>query len=227
MPFQPTRIVVHCSATREGAHYDWRDIDRWHRARGWDGIGYHAVVLLDGTVEPGRPETRAGAHVAGHNHDSLGICYIGGVGADGVTPKDTRTGAQRRALEVHIRGWMDRYGIPAHRVVGHRELDAKKACPCFDVGALRHVLGAGTRPVKPSGLLVDMPTLRPPYPPSVAAALLAYLGLSSAGAVTNFQARHGLTVDGIVGPQTWRAIIDAHTPRTEGPLDAPISPDED
>lgn len=138
----PTRIVVHCAATPEGGHYNAADIDRWHRARGWNGIGYHAVVLLDGTLEPGRPETQPGAHVVGHNHDSLAVCYIGGVATDAKTPKDTRTDAQRLALLDVVSRWCQRYGIPPLRVFGHRELDPRKACPSFEMDPFRGELAA-------------------------------------------------------------------------------------
>jgi N-acetylmuramoyl-L-alanine amidase len=137
------RIIVHCAATPEGGHYTAADIDRWHRARGWRSIGYHAVVLLDGTIEPGRPIEQPGAHAVGHNHDTLAICYIGGVAADGRTPKDTRTERQRAALLQQIRAWMVEHHIPVGRVLGHRELDPRKACPSFDPATLRaELLGA-------------------------------------------------------------------------------------
>lgn len=122
-------IIVHCSATREGADFAAADIDRWHRARGWKSIGYHYVVRLDGRVETGRSESAAGAHCAGHNSRSIGVCYIGGVKDDGVTPADTRTSAQRMALTALLRDLRRRY--PGARIHGHRDF-AAKACPSFD-----------------------------------------------------------------------------------------------
>lgn len=47
-------IIIHCSATRAGQDFTAADIDRWHRARGFRSIGYHFVIRLDGTIEPGR-----------------------------------------------------------------------------------------------------------------------------------------------------------------------------
>lgn len=91
-------IVVHCTATPEGRDVTVADIDRMHRARGWKKIGYHYVVYRDGSVHEGRPVAEVGAHVYGHNANSIGVVYVGGVSADGKTPKDTRTPAQRRAL---------------------------------------------------------------------------------------------------------------------------------
>lgn len=71
-------IIVHCAATAEGKNFKAADIDRWHKQRGWDGIGYHHVVDLDGTIEPGRPESKQGAHCLGHNANSIGVVYVGG-----------------------------------------------------------------------------------------------------------------------------------------------------
>lgn len=123
-------IIIHCSATPEGRDYTVADIDRWHKARGWRGIGYHYVIYRDGSVHAGRPVEQIGAHCTGHNANSIGICYIGGVAADGKTPKDTRTPAQRIALRELVEELRAKY--PGATVHGHREF-ASKACPSFDV----------------------------------------------------------------------------------------------
>ena len=59
-------IVVHCSAVRPGQQSSAKDIDNWHKDKGWNGIGYHYVVRRDGTVETGRHLSVVGAHVVGH-----------------------------------------------------------------------------------------------------------------------------------------------------------------
>ena len=41
-------IIIHCSATKVGQDFTAADIDRWHRERGFNGLGYHYVVCLDG-----------------------------------------------------------------------------------------------------------------------------------------------------------------------------------
>lgn len=124
-----SEIIVHCSATAEGKDFGAADIDRWHKAQGWDCIGYHYVVKLDGTVQEGRPLERMGAHCKGHNANSIGVCYIGGLTEDGKTPKDTRTAAQKAALISLIRRLKSNY--PGAKVYGHRDF-ARKACPCFE-----------------------------------------------------------------------------------------------
>lgn len=121
-------IIVHCSATPEGRDVSVADIDRWHRERGFDGIGYHYVVYIDGSVHEGRPLNKVGAHCKGHNAHSIGICYIGGVDLNG-KPKDTRTLAQKDALVNLLMRLKRRF--PKAVIRGHRDF-AAKACPSFD-----------------------------------------------------------------------------------------------
>ena len=123
-------IIIHCSAVQPGQRSSALDIDRWHRALGWKSIGYHFVVRRDGTIETGRSIEEVGAHCAGHNRYSVGVCYEGGLDADG-RPADTRTPQQVKAL----RELMERlHGeFPKAVIVGHHDLNPKKECPCYDV----------------------------------------------------------------------------------------------
>ena len=132
------RIIVHCSDSLWG---DAAEIDRWHRGRGWKGIGYHFVILncyptydryslrnparmFDGTVERGRPLGETGAHCRGHNTDSIGICLIG---------KETFTSRQVEALLHLVTVLRGVYGdIP---VEPHSKY-SKKTCPNLDLGFL-------------------------------------------------------------------------------------------
>lgn len=125
-----TEIIIHCSATPEGRDYTVADIDRWHKAKGWKGIGYHFVIYRDGSVHVGRSKSQVGAHCVGHNSISIGICYIGGLSSDGKTPKDTRTKEQRDSLRALIEQLREEFpGVALH---GHNEF-AAKSCPCFKV----------------------------------------------------------------------------------------------
>jgi N-acetylmuramoyl-L-alanine amidase len=137
-------IVIHCSATPEGRVITAKDIEAMHKARGFATIGYHRFIRLDGTVEQGRPDIVPGAHASGHNADTLGICYAGGLDKAG-KPKDTRTQAQIAALKGEIIRYRKMY--PGLKwVKGHRDLSPDKnkngkidkwewlkSCPCFDV----------------------------------------------------------------------------------------------
>lgn len=143
-------LVIHCSATRAGQDIRAADIDKWHKERGFAGIGYNFVIDLDGTVEVGRPLNRDGAHcnTAGtsgvaYNKHSIGICYVGGLDAFG-NPADTRTPEQKKALADLVYRLINEY--PIVEVIGHRDAspdknkDGKitpnewiKQCPCFSV----------------------------------------------------------------------------------------------
>lgn len=136
------KIVVHCSATREGCDINAKDIDRWHKKRGFSQIGYHFVITLNGEVQEGRDLRLKGAHVKGHNHDSIGICYVGGLDFNGKA-RDTRTTAQRVSLSNLITNLSKRFNCP--EILGHRDLSPDldgdgvvekhewlKECPCFN-----------------------------------------------------------------------------------------------
>lgn len=135
-------IVLHCSATKEGQKVTVPEIDTWHKTRGFRKIGYHYVIYLDGTIHAGRDIAEVGAHVSGHNADSIGICYVGGLDAAG-KPKDTRTPEQKAAMLYLLQQLREKF--PAAKICGHRDFSPDKngngtiepteyikACPCFD-----------------------------------------------------------------------------------------------
>ena len=124
-------LVVHCSATPEGRNHTAKDIDLWHRQRGFDGIGYNYIIRLDGTVEEGRDVNKIPSHVKGYNKESIGICYIGGIDKNTLQPQDTRTPAQKEALKKLLIELKKMY--PQAEILGHRDFpNVAKACPCFN-----------------------------------------------------------------------------------------------
>ncbi|AZY93927.1 lysozyme [Paracoccus sp. Arc7-R13] len=133
MPHFPIKyIVLHYSATYPDQDYGVADIRKMHLARGFNDVGYHYVIRRSGAVEKGRVDTTVGAHVAGHNTGSLGICCIGGI--EGTTGPnvgvDNRTQAQKAATVKLVRELLAKH--PSAQVVGHRDLGATQ-CPGFDV----------------------------------------------------------------------------------------------
>ena len=127
---QINKIIVHCSATREGENYTVDTIRSWHvDGRGWSDIGYHFYIDLYGEIHKGRDISRIGAHTKGLNRNSIGVCYCGGVEEDGKTPKDTRYDCQKEALLAVLRTLKAMY--PEAEIHGHRDF-ANKACPSFD-----------------------------------------------------------------------------------------------
>lgn len=122
------QIIIHCADTPEGRDVRAAEIKRWHLGNGWSDIGYHYVVDLDGTIEAGRDVEIVGAHTAGHNATSIGVCYVGGADKN-MKPKDTRTEAQKASLLLLVRYLKSKY--PGAQVYGHRDF-SDKACPSFD-----------------------------------------------------------------------------------------------
>lgn len=141
-------IAVHCSATPPDLDIGVDKIREWHKANGWADVGYHYVVRRDGVIEHGRALEYQGAHAQGHNHESIGVCLIGGVrrdpdadgkdDADGprwdLNPDANFTAAQYASLETLLNLLLPRY--PGAVVRGHRDFPGvTKACPSFDVQA--------------------------------------------------------------------------------------------
>lgn len=130
---QINEIIIHCTATPEGRDVTVEQIREWHvKGNGWSDVGYHYIIDLDGKVHPGRPIQQPGAHCKGHNAKSIGIVYVGGLAADGKTPKDTRTPAQRIALRQLIAQLQEQFPESWGNIHGHNEY-AAKACPSFNV----------------------------------------------------------------------------------------------
>ncbi|MGL5682640.1 MAG: N-acetylmuramoyl-L-alanine amidase [Marinifilaceae bacterium] len=137
------RLVIHCTATKEGRAVTPDELRRWHtepkpKGNGWKQVGYTDMILLNGevvrlvdnnedtTVDPW--EVTNGAK--GYNSTSRHIVYVGGLAPDGKTPKDTRTSQQREAMELYVKDFHNRF--PDVEICGHCDLSSK-ACPSFNV----------------------------------------------------------------------------------------------
>lgn len=145
-------LVIHCTATPEGREVTSADIRRMHTApvseggRGWKQVGYTDIIHLDGKVER-LVANNEDANVdpweitngaTGYNSVSRHVVYSGGMTKDMKAPKDTRTPAQRKAMEEYVRDFHRRF--PTVKIIGHNEV-AAKACPSFDVQAWLREIG--------------------------------------------------------------------------------------
>lgn len=130
-----TKIVVHCAYTFHDMNVDADWIHDIHvNQNGWKSIGYHHVIKRNGDVEDGRTHEQSGAHVRGHNHDSIGVCLIGGkgkAGRDSHSHASNFTHAQYESLRNLILILLSEY--PEADIYGHCDLDSSKTCPSFDV----------------------------------------------------------------------------------------------
>jgi N-acetylmuramoyl-L-alanine amidase len=134
---------VHCSATPPSMDIGVKEIDQWHRAKGWKSCGYHNIIRRSGLVEFGRHPLEIGAHVAGYNSISVGVCLIGGLDELG-SPVNNFGPEQMDSLKSLI--IMYRKAYPHIEIKGHRDFSPDgnnngiieesewlKQCPCFDV----------------------------------------------------------------------------------------------
>jgi len=135
-----TSIAVHCTFSPQGRGDDAKTIDRWHKERWNSGIGYHYVVLEDGTIQKGRWVDYAGAHVKGYNSHSIGIVRIGGMGADGKAVHDA-TPEQYKAIERLVEVLLKEYQLGPKDVLGHTEYpNVNKSCPLMGMDKVRSAL---------------------------------------------------------------------------------------
>lgn len=159
-------LVIHCSASPNGESLfrgtagastfrsPCDEINAWHTQRGFHrghewckrfnpsltAIGYHFVIYTNGAVATGRHMDEIGAHVAGNNRASIGICMIG---TDQFTPLQW---VRLRELVIELQ---KKYAkVKSLATLGHRDLSPDrdndgvvepwewlKTCPGFDVRA--------------------------------------------------------------------------------------------
>lgn len=132
------KIVIHCSFSPQGRGDDAHTIDKWHKERWGSGIGYHYVVLEDGTIQKGRWVDYKGSHAKGFNRGSIAICRIGGMGKDGTATRDA-TNEQLNSLRKLSKLLANMYEIPYTRIVGHGELpNTHKSCPLLNMNLIRN-----------------------------------------------------------------------------------------
>jgi N-acetyl-anhydromuramyl-L-alanine amidase AmpD len=127
------KVIVHCTDSDDSLDIGRKEIDEWHRARGFlsesgISIGYHFVIRRNGMIEVGRPINEVGAHVKGHNSDSIGIVWVG---------RKAPSQKQMKELFRLIKSCMVQYKIPIDQVYGHYEFDPNKTCPNLDMVKVR------------------------------------------------------------------------------------------
>lgn len=144
-------LIIHCSATPEGRAVDAATIKKWHTSpppygRGWKKVGYSDLILIDGkrhTFVKHNGDQWVDAEeitngVAGINSVSRHVCYIGGLDARTMKPKDTLTDAQSATLQAIIKEVLAY--APDILIAGHNQFDTK-ACPSFWVPTYLNMIG--------------------------------------------------------------------------------------
>jgi N-acetylmuramoyl-L-alanine amidase len=159
----PTGIVIHHTAiipTQNTPPASERDVDRYHQTRGFEilcqsrvyHVAYHYLILADGRVQAGRPESCEGAHAEGYN-SYLGISVVGDfstrdnpIGNKGLLRP---TEQQMASLIQLCRQLRTRYRIPLQHIVRHSDISRTK-CPGdrFPFAFFLHKLAEQATPLK-------------------------------------------------------------------------------
>lgn len=198
-------IILHHAAASGSAE----NIHSYHVSLGWTGIGYHYYIRKDGSIYRGRPENVEGAHTEGYNAISIGVCFEGNFETETMSEKQLSAGIWL------IKDILTRYNVP---IAPHRNF-ANTACPGRNFPLARMTPYAPTE--TPKTVTVELPLLSKGskgggvttvqrlliimgYNPGTAD---GDFGPKTEAAVKEYQARNGLTADGVVGKLTWEKLL--------------------
>ncbi len=133
---KPDTIVLHHAGA---SHCTVYDVDQWHKANGWAGIGYQYFVDKQGKVYTGRPENAIGAHCPGENDHSIGIC------AEGSYMMETMPTVQKQAIVDLCKYIKSKYKIT--KIGGHKEFYSTD-CPGikYPLQEIKNLVTAATAP---------------------------------------------------------------------------------
>lgn len=230
-PARPvTRVFLHCTAS-DLPHLKGvalaEEVNRWHLANGWAGVGYHFLVDKEGQVVTGRPlDLVPSAQLGKDGRGNLGTIAISTHGGWSFTAAGLQ--ATKALCAAIAADYADQGGTVTFH--GHCEIDPRP-CPVYSYKTLlglnpAGIMGAATEvPAEIVAACARNPALPSvtPTPPALlklgdrgdeVSALEKALGLASNGcfdgavdaAVRAQQAAHHLAVDGVVGPNTRAAL---------------------
>lgn len=224
---QVKRIILHHA---EAKSCSIEDIHRWHLNNGWSGCGYHFLVRKDGTVYRGRPENKLGAHTSNHNTGSLGICF------EGAFNQETMAETQIKSGQELVTYLCDKYRLLKANVYKHKDFNSTD-CPgnnfpfeTIQQGAKQTVTVTQNNSIvdelkaecKKQGFS-DYPICRKGAKGNITKIIQRLLvskgynlpiygcdgsyGNETVSAVKKFQLDNGLSVDGVVGKNTWNKFL--------------------
>lgn len=214
-PTRPVdRVFLHCSASDLPEHDSVEIMRQWHKERGWRDVGYHYFIRKDGVIEDGRSLEETPAAQQGHNTGTIAICLHG-------LKRENFTKAQFESV-IALCQAIDRAYDNQLTFHGHCEVSAK-TCPVFDYKTVLGLTDAGERKnaTDSSVQAEDQPMLELTASGAAVARLQTLLneklnlklmidgrfGQATLRAVLQFQRKEGLMDDGIVGKNTWKALL--------------------
>lgn len=128
-------LQIHCSNSDNPNHDNIETIKRWHtlpipKGNSWSDIGYHFVILRNGTIKKGRPLERIPASILGHNKGAIAICLTG---------KDDFTYQQFLSCAQLCAGFLGAFKLDESDIIPHNKYDPNKTCPNFPIEII-HIL---------------------------------------------------------------------------------------
>lgn len=137
-------IAIHHSLTKDSGTVSWNAIRRYHKTNPnykFRDIGYHFGIELVGNayeILTGRMMTEVGAHVRGHNSDTIGICFIGNFDEHEPSKAQWNKGIKLVASLCEV------FSLNAYNVIGHYNFDSHKSCPghMFEMTKFREEIAA-------------------------------------------------------------------------------------
>ena len=199
-----TRIILHHAAATTCTA---QQIHSWHIANGWAGIGYHYFVRKNGTIYKGRPDDMVGAHAGNNNSDSIGICFEGNFDKEQMNDTQKEIGRQ---LVAELK---EKYSI--EKIQKHSDVNAT-GCPGknfpFDyiAGQPTAKCALNIRQLEEGMSGEDVKSLQGALNGRgyVCGNVDGIFGQRTKTAVKNYQSNKGLASDGIVGPNTWKKLLE-------------------
>jgi hypothetical protein len=122
-------VVVHHSVVYEGDDLSTMlAVQTLHREQNnWADVGYHYLIGKSGAVYEGRDIRARGAHVAGYNTGTIGVCLLGNFEED--TPPPVQIAAAHTLI-----GWLATTFALTH-IDGHRAFNDWTQCPGVNLTA--------------------------------------------------------------------------------------------
>jgi peptidoglycan hydrolase-like protein with peptidoglycan-binding domain len=212
------RVFIHCDAS-SNPDLSVKDIHQMHLDRGWSGCGYHIYIDHNGMAWHGRDLESTGAHTSGYNENSLGIC-VNGLKLSDFNEKQF-TKLQFICAQIN----------QAHdkkiRFSEHNDV-AAKACPVFDAYKVLNLNRGGYMMSSntDSNVVSNIPMIKIELRMAQVGKgdehehvkwvqqilqltpVDGIFGPQTDKAVKEFQDKHGLKPDGIVGQATWGLLLN-------------------
>lgn len=205
------KIIVH----QELGEAEIENVNNYHikknhiSADGCPHFCYHYGIRKDGEVVQANELTHVTWHCANQNTVSVGIMLVGnfnGTGYDLGTSEPTKE--QIKSLEELVKYLQDQLKLTNQDIYGHYHF-GKPACPGHTlqkwVEAKRANVVTSQPEVVKSITEIQKRLAKLGYPVGKADGVM---GIKTLAGIRAFQGDHGLTVDGVVGPMTWKKLLE-------------------